>query len=40
MARDQGIAKAGNGRARKAMIELAWLMAQASADERALEVVP
>ena len=25
MARDQGIAKAGNGRARKAMIELAWL---------------
>lgn len=25
MARDQGIAKAGNGRARKAMIELSWL---------------
>jgi len=25
MARDQGIAKAGNGRARKAMIELAWM---------------
>ena len=25
MARDQGIAKAGNGRARKAMTELAWL---------------
>ena len=25
MARDQGIAKAGNSRARKAMIELAWL---------------
>ena len=25
VARDQGIAKAGNGRARKAMIELAWM---------------
>jgi transposase len=25
IARDQGIAKAGNGRARKAMIELSWL---------------
>ena len=25
MARDQGIAKAGNARARKAMIELSWL---------------
>ena len=25
MARDQGIAKAGNGRARKTMIQLAWL---------------
>ena len=32
MARDQGIAKAGNNRARKAMIELAWLWLQHQPD--------
>lgn len=32
MARDQGIAKAGNGRARKTMIQLAWLWLQHQPD--------
>ncbi|MDR3394400.1 MAG: IS110 family transposase [Parasulfuritortus sp.] len=32
MARDQGISKAGNGRARKAMVELSWLWLQHQPD--------
>jgi transposase len=40
MARDQGIAKAGAKRARKAMIELSWLWATRQPDKRALKVVP